>query len=534
MKIFIGVAWPYVNGPLHIGHLAGAYLAPDIFARYHRLKGNEVLMVSGSDMHGTPILVAAEKEGIRPIDFAEKYHQVDKEVFKRLGITFDLYTKTSTQNHQKIAQKIFLALLQKNYLFKKIVKQLFCSECRRFLPDRFVEGKCPHCGYEEARGDQCGSCGHTLDPTELISPYCQVCRSKPVLKEGEHFFLDLSQFSGKLTSWIREQYHWRKNVRNTSLGWLKQGLKPRAITRDLDYGVPVPIEGFDNKVLYVWFEAVIGYLSASIEWAESKREPTAWKDFWKGNSRHYYFIGKDNIPFHTLIWPAMLMGYDESLNLPYDVPANQYLNIRGEKLSKSRGTYMAVEELLDKYGVSAVRFYFTNNMPEERDTNFSHQDFVKQNNGVLVGTIGNFINRTLVFIKKSFGGRVPEGEIEADMEKEIERSFQLVGEHLGECHFQKAFGEVVSLAKFGNLYFDQNRPWEKIKTDPQECKNSIYNSVQLVSALQILIEPFLPHASTELKEQLGIVLETRNVWRFEKLPKGSQIGHAHPLFPKFT
>jgi len=530
MKIFIGVAWPYVNGPLHIGHLAGAYLAADIFARFQRLVGREVLMVSGSDMHGTPIMVEAEKAKVAPIDFATKYHQLDKKVFKKLGISFDLYTQTSTKNHKNVVQEIFLTLLKKNYLFKKKVNQFFCPRCQRFLPDRFVEGKCPFCGYLSARGDQCDACGRTLDPTELTSPLCKTCRSSPILRESEQFFLVLPQFARGLKNWIKKQTHWRKNVFKTSLGWLEEGLKPRAVTRDLDYGIPLPLPKFKTKVIYVWFEAVVGYLSASKEWAKKRGKPESFRRFWLNpECRHYYFMGKDNIPFHTIIWPAILMGFNQRLNLPYDIVANQYLNVKGEKLSKSRGNLITVEELLGKYSVDAVRFYFTYNMPENRDTDFSQESFVKQNNSILVATLGNFINRSLVFIKRYFG-EIKGGRLEEEVARKITSCFQKTGEEISQCHFQKGLREIVALGEFANLYFDKNQPWERIKGDKEAVKNTLYNCAQIIFSLSTLLEPFLPHAAGRLRRQLGIKGSLR--WEFREVRR-VKLNKIIPLFPKY-
>jgi len=530
-KIFIGVAWPYVNGPLHIGHLAGAYLAADIFARYHRLKGNRVLMVSGSDMHGTPTLVEAEKGGIKPIDFADKYHQIDKKIFKRLGVTFDLYTKTSTKNHQKVAQDIFLTLLKKKYLSKAKSTQPYCPKCQRFLPDRFVEGECPHCHHQQARGDQCDACGRTLDPTELSSPYCKTCHSTPIFKETEHYYFDLPQFSNRLQAWLKKQKHWRKNVYETALGWVKEGLKPRAVTRDLDYGVPVPLKNFKDKVIYVWFEAVIGYLSASLEWAKKQGKIEAWKGLWQDpKCRHFYFMGKDNIVFHTIIWPAMLLGYNPKLNLPYNVVANQFLNIKGEKLSKSRGRFITVEELLNQYDIGAVRFYFTYNMPETRDADFSDESFVKQNNGILVGTIGNFINRSLSFIARFFAGQIKEDRIDPQVKKKIRETFNKTGRQIEQAHFQKAIREVIGLAEFGNLYFDQNKPWERVKEEQEEPERTLYNCAQICVALSTLLEPFFPYACPKLRKQLGI--KKAPEWEFKE-QKPIKLEKISPLFKKY-
>ncbi|MBE9501054.1 MAG: methionine--tRNA ligase, partial [Chloroflexi bacterium] len=317
-RIFIGVAWPYANGSLHLGQVAGAYLPPDIFARYHRLKGNEVLMVSGSDQHGTPITLRADQEGKKPEEIAARYHQEFLDSWQKLGISFDLFTSTDTPNHHKVAQDLFLTLKDKGHIYKDTMALLYCPSCHRFLPDRYVEGTCPYCRFEGTRGDQCDNCGKPLNPVELIDPYCRICSALPEVRESEHFFLRLSAFNQQLLDWVKGQSHWKPNVLNFTINLLTEGLKDRAITRDIEWGIPVPVPGFEDKRIYVWFEAVIGYLSASKEWAGSCGDEERWRDFWQGDAKSYYFIGKDNIPFHTIIWPAMLMGYG-GLNLPYDV-----------------------------------------------------------------------------------------------------------------------------------------------------------------------------------------------------------------------
>ena len=336
-RIFIGVAWPYANGPLHLGHLAGCYLGADIFARYHRMRGNQVLMVSGSDTHGTPITIRADQEGISPAEVVERYHAEFLESWQRLGISFDLFTHTNTENHQRVVHDIFHRLRDQGYIYTDNMLLAYCPGCQRFLPDRYVEGVCPHCGYERARGDQCDQCGHTLDPQELLQAVCILCGEGPEFRESEHFFLKLSAFQDQLLDWVRKQPHWRSNVSNQTISFLEGGLKDRAITRDLTWGVPIPLEGYEGKRIYVWFEAVIGYLSAAVEWAANSGEAEKWEEFWKDPAtRSYYFIGKDNIPFHSIIWPAMLMGYGNGLNLPYDVPANEFLSLENRKFSTSQ------------------------------------------------------------------------------------------------------------------------------------------------------------------------------------------------------
>ena len=404
-RILVCVAWPYAKTSTHVGQIAGAYLPGDIFARYHRMAGSQVLMVSGSDMHGTPITVDADKEGVTPRELATRYHQQIVEIWRGLGISFDLYTETTTANHYQQTQAFFLRLYEKGFIFKDTMESPYCPIDRRFLPDRYVEGTCPYCGYEGARGDQCDNCGRTLDPTQLIAPRCRLCGSPNVeIRETEHFFLDLPQFEPSLRTWLqRETGLWRPNVLNFALNWIKEGLRPRAITRDLDWGVPIPLPGYEDKRIYVWFDAVIGYYSASIEWAERNGTPDAWKEWWElrpdgsAPSLPYYFIGKDNIAFHTIIWPAMLMGFG-GLALPYDVPANEFMTMGGTKASSSRGNVIWTRDVLDVYGADPLRYYLASTLPEGHDTDFTFEELVRRNNDELVATYGNAAHRILTFV----------------------------------------------------------------------------------------------------------------------------------------
>ena len=406
-RILVAVAWPYANGSLHLGQVAGAFLPPDIFARYHRMRGNEVLMVSGSDAHGTPVTLAAEQGGTSPEQISGKYQAEFQDNWERLGISFDLFTTTHTQNHTEVAQDIFLTLHKKGYIYQDTMLQPYCETDRRFLADRYVEGTCPHCGTERARGDQCDHCGRTLDPQDLIDMVCKICGNSPIIRETEHFFLKLSAFEEPLLKWVRAQTHWKPNVRNFTISFLEGGLRDRAITRDIEWGVPVPLEGYEGKRIYVWFEAVIGYLSATKEWAQSKGEPDRWTDFWQKECRAYYFIGKDNIPFHTIIWPAMLMGYG-GLNLPYDVPANEFLNLEGLKLSTSRDWAVWLPEYLDRYEPDPLRYVLAASMPETSDSDFSWREYLRRNNDELVATYGNLVHRALTITYRSFQGEVPQ------------------------------------------------------------------------------------------------------------------------------
>ncbi len=534
--IFIGVAWPYANSPLHLGHIAGAYLPADIFARYHRLKGNRVLMVSGSDQHGTPITIRAEQEGTTPAEVAERYHRDFLESWKGLGVSFDLFTSTTAANHARVAQDFFLRLLEKGYIYKGSVQQAYCATCRRFLPDRYVEGVCPYCGYTGARGDQCDKCGKPLNPEELKTPHCRICSSPPAFCESEHFFLKLSAFESKLLDWVNAQSNWRPNVQNFTRRYLEEGLHDRAITRDIDWGIPLPIEGFPAKRLYVWFEAVIGYLSASQEWARSTGDEDAWREFWQGDAKSYYFIGKDNIPFHTIIWPAMLMGYG-GLNLPYDVPANEYLTIEGKKLSSSRNWAVWVPDYLSRYDPDPLRYLLSINMPQTGDTDFSWREFVRRNNDELVATYGNLVQRVLTFTCRAFNGCVPApGSIDAAGQALLDKAretFGVVDDLLGRCFFKEAIKEVMALAQEANRYLEDTSPWKAIKTDRAAAATALYVAVNVISALQTMFYPFLPFSSEKLHGWLGFSGSVADDgWRIVSVPPGQRLSPAGAFFAK--
>jgi methionyl-tRNA synthetase len=537
-RILVCVAWPYANYFLHVGQIAGAYLPADIFARYQRTAGNEVLMVSGSDSHGTPITVAADKEGVDPRVIVERYHPRMLETWERLGITFDLYTSTLTENHYRTTQELFTRLLQKGLLYKRTEDQLYDPQAERFLPDRYVEGTCPRCGYQDARGDQCDNCGATLDAVELLDPRSKLTGATPVLRPSEHFFLRLTALEPALKEWVSKQAHWRRNVRNFTLGMLEEGLKDRAITRDISWGVPVPVEGYEDKRIYVWFDAVIGYLSASREWAASTGHPEAWKRFWEDpECRSYYFIGKDNIPFHTVIWPAMLMGYG-GLNLPYDVPANQYVNFSaGQKQSKSRGTATWALSLLDIYGPDVIRFYLTTIMPETSDSEFREEELVRANNDVLIATWGNLANRVISMLHRNFDGLVPRtGPLATESQAilaEAEAAFAAVGREFGECRFRNGLLEALKLAQAANRYLDDRAPWKAIKDDRGHAAETLATALSVINALKTLLSPVLPFSSQRLHEQLsqpGTVAEAG--WRFQPVAAGTRLQPAEALYTK--
>jgi methionyl-tRNA synthetase len=507
-NIGVFVAWPYANGDLHLGHIAGAYLPADIFARYHRLRGNNVLMVSGSDAHGTPITLKAKNEGRSPREVVEQYHSSMLEDFQKLGISYNLFTLTTTKNHAEVVHDFFLKLKERGDLSVKEEDQFFDEKEQMFLPDRYVSGTCPHCGYDRARGDECENCGKTYDATSIINPVSSLSGTTPVVKKTEHFFLHLEKYQDSLRAYVHDKKHWRPNVLNFTKSWIDEGLRPRAITRDVDWGVSVPLEGWESKVIYVWFEAVIGYLSASREYASLSGSSDIWQDWWKDpDSRSFYFIGKDNIPFHTVIWPIELMAYDTSLNLPYDVPANQFLNIEGEKFSTSRGTAVWVSELLEKYSSDALRYYVTSIFPETKDSNFSSEELKIKNNGELAAAWGNLVNRVIGFTVSKFDGVVPERRELTDEDKALhalrDKAFLDVSKAYEEVRLRDALRESMALAREVNKYLDRVAPWTLIKTDKEAAGHAINIAIGLIQSVNILLAPVLPCSSQKIYEAFG-------------------------------
>jgi len=535
-KILIGVAWPYAYGLLHLGQVAGAYLPADIFARYHRMKGNEVLMVSGSDQHGTPITIAAEKRKKTPAEIAAFSHRTFLESWRKLGISYDLFTTTGTANHAAVVQDIFLSLLRKGYIYRDTVSQAYCEKCQRFLADRYIEGECPFCHFIPARGDQCDKCGKPMNPAELIKPQCVLCGSTPVFRDTEHFFLKLSAFGDRLLEWVKRQEHWRPNVRNFTLQYLEEGLKDRAITRDMEWGVAVPVAGFEKKRIYVWFEAVIGYLSASREWAQSSGDGEKWRPFWEGDASSYYFIGKDNIVFHTIVWPAMLMGYG-GLNLPYDVPANEFLTIEGKKISTSRNWAVWLPDYLSRYDPDPLRYVLAVNMPESSDTDFSWREFVRRNNDELVATYGNLVNRVLTFVYRNFEGKVPASRnIDPAGERLLAHAAMAlidVDHALAQCHFKQAIKAAMALAHEANRYLDEKSPWKVIKQDRQAAADSLYVAIGAISYLRTMLSPFLPFSSQKVHEYLGFKGRVEEYgWKVAVPAGGQELVPPQPLFTK--
>src|SRR5215216_741082 len=518
--ILLAVAWPYANGPRHIGHVAGFGVPSDIFARYQRLKGNHVLMVSGTDEHGTPIQLAADKEGVTPRQLADRYNAVIGDDLRNLGLSYDTFTRTTTLNHYHVTQDLFKTLYDKGYVIKQTALGAFSASTGRTLPDRYIEGTCPICGYGEARGDQCDNCGNQLDPADLINPRSKVDGTPPVFKETEHFFLDLSAFAERLSAWIDQQGHWRPNVRSFSLNLLAE-LRPRAITRDLDWGVPIPLPEYaerDDKRIYVWFDAVIGYLSASVEWAKNRGTPDAWREWWQNpQSRHYYFMGKDNIVFHSVIWPSMLIGYGNGgeiggnrdspgLNLPYDIVSSEFLTMEGKKFSSSRGIVIYVNDVLSRYDADPLRYFLTIGGPETQDTDFTWAEFVRRNNDELVATWGNLVNRTLTNAHRNFG-EVPQPaalqSVDQALLDAVDAGFTSVGALLDGARFKAALGEVMKLAGQVNQYLSEQEPWKVIKLDRERAGTVLYAALRCVDNLKTLITPFLPFTSQKLHELLG-------------------------------
>ncbi len=527
-SVLVAVAWPYANAEIHVGNLTGSYLPADIFARYQRLRGRKVLMVSGSDSHGTPITVRADAEHTTPLEVYQRYHNGFLQLFQQLGLTYDLFTSTQTANHWNISQKMFLALKQNGFLYKESQPQWFAPSQGRFLPDRYVEGTCYICGYTNARSDQCDNCGNLLDPALLINPRSKIDGSTPELRSTEHYFLDLARLQDVVVEFLhlRESY-WRPNVLRQSLNQIEhEGLHGRAITRDLDWGIPLPkgdaTEGkeWENKRLYVWFEAVIGYVSASIEWSKIHGEEEAWREWWqKPDSRSYYFIGKDNIPFHAIIWPAEIIGAENTfdqllgsqnprrLNLPYDVPANEFMNLEGQKISGSRNWAVWASDFLSRYDPDTLRYYLTVNMPESKDTDWDWEEFYHRNNDELVATWGNLANRVLAFANKHWEGKVPEPgpltALDEDLLRTVNDGFKSVGDELEAVHLRAALAEAMRIASEVNKYLDQTAPWQSVKTSRQDAARAIYTAIRAIDSLKILFSPFLPFTSERLHAMLG-------------------------------
>jgi methionyl-tRNA synthetase len=516
-KILVAVAWPYAAGPRHIGHVAGFGVPSDVFARYHRLRGNDVLMVSGTDEHGTPVMVVADREGLSPREAADKYNELTRNDLRNLGISYDLFTRTTTANHGRVVRDLFRTLYDKGFIFEETMLGAFSATTGHTLPDRYIEGTCPNCGSPNARGDQCDNCGKQLDPIDLIHPRSKIDGSTPEFRETKHLFLDLPAFRDRLLEWIESKDYWRANVRNFSLE-LAREIKPRSVTRDLDWGIRVPVPGYEedpNKRIYVWIDAVVGYLSAAVEWAAARGRPEAWREWWQDPAaRHFYFMGKDNIVFHTIIWPSELLGYGtggelgagEPLTLADNVVASEFLTMERRQFSASRGVGILIKDFLERYDADALRYYLIASGPETHDTDFTWAEFVRRNNDELVATWGNLVNRTLASAHRTFGA-VPEPAALTDRDREliaaVEGGFGEVGTHVEAARFRAGLAEAMRLATLVNEYTSEQQPWALVKTDRERAATVLYVALRCVDSLKIIFTPFLPFSSQRLHELLG-------------------------------
>jgi methionyl-tRNA synthetase len=534
-RILVAVAWPYASGPLHLGHLGGAYLPPDIFARYHRLIGNEVLMVSGSDANGTPITVKADEMGVSPKEVVDTYHPEILGYWNRLGISFDLFTTTMTENHHRVTQDFFLRLLENGYMIKGKSLQFYDPEAERFLPDRYVEGECPHCGYPDARGDQCDNCGRTLDPVDLVNPRSRLSGATPEQRETEHYFMDLPAFKDRLQEWLESKTTWRKHVRNWALGMVED-MPVRAMTRDIDWGIDVPVDDLGpGKKIYVWFDAVIGYLSAAIEWASYTDDPDAWERWWKDpEAESYYFVGKDNIPFHAVIWPAMLMGRGD-LNLPTDVPANQYITFKGSKASKSKGIGRSIGWYAERLQPDALRYAIASVFPEHDDTDLSDDEIIRRVNEELVATWGNLVNRVLSMSSRNFEGTVPPpGEMTEEDEEILEladATLDTVADHIEKTELRAGLRTGMDAATEVNAYLNSTEPWRILKDDPERAGTILWVAIQAIAAIRVALYPYLPHTTAIIGEMLGTGPDVVS-WSSPRVPGGTALGEISPVFIK--
>jgi len=534
-NILVAVAWPYASGSRHLGHIGGAYLPADIFARYHRVVGNNVLMVSGSDVHGTPITVRADAEGVEPIDIVNKYHNEFLGYWEKLGISWDNYTTTMTDTHIEVVHDIFNKLLEKGFIDKQKSLQAYDPGENKFLPDRYVEGTCPYCSYGEARGDQCDSCSKTLDPEELINPISKISGNKAEFKETEHFFLKLSLLEDQLASWLDEKERWRPHVINWAKSFVKDGLQDRAITRDLDWGIEIPVDDLGSgKKIYVWFEAVIGYLSASKEWAKNNGNEKEWTEWWNNESAEtYYFIGKDNVPFHAVIWPSILLAY-EGLNLPTNVPANQYILVKGEKASASRGVGKNLQEYLDEWNPDALRYALASALPEQSDSEISEDEMIRRNNEELVAAWGNLVQRVFTQIQNNFSkiSEIDEAnDVDKKLLKEMSESYDIVGQLIEKVELKTSLQESMRYVSKVNGYLNETEPWKVIKEDEKRAGRILYTALEAIDSCANLLYPFMPSTSDLVRS--AIPRETENLWGLNKIKTGVELKEIGLLFNKF-
>ena len=537
-KYIVTSALPYANGDLHIGHVAGAYLPADIFVRYLKLKKRDVIFICGTDEHGAPISIKAEAEKTTPEKIVERYHARIKQAFDGIGIEFDNFSGTARTEHHKLSQEFFTNLLNQDFISKKTSEQFYDVEKKRFLPDRYVEGTCPHCGSDGARGDQCDACGKLIDTITLKNPVSKLSGKQPVIKQTTHWYLDLPKFVNDLEKWLQTKTYWKENVHRFIMNWLQEGLIERAITRDIDWGIPVPLHDANGKVLYVWFDAPIGYISSTIEWAKRNGNPDLWEDYWLNeNTKLIHFIGKDNIPFHTIIWPAILMKQDKNYVLPYDVPANEYLNIKGQKTSTSRNYAIWVNDFLESFEGEYLRYILAANAPETKDSDFSWEDFQNKINNDLANTLGNLANRVFAFSKKYFDASISEPKYLSDLSvKALKKANELVVEienSYEHYRVRHAVKNSIDIARIGNKYFDETKPWVTIKENKQQAEETLFVCAELLRLISIVFSPIMPQKMKQLQDMLG--LEQISNWDFI-LNKANvfKIRNVVPLIPKVS
>ena len=533
VRVLVAVAWPYASGSRHLGHLAGAYLPADIYARYQRLAGNDVLMVSGSDVHGTPITVRADAEGVTPSEIVERYHSEFCCQWEMLGISWDLYTTTGTPNHAEVTQDMFLVQLQNGYIDKRVSEQFYDPVGERFLPDRYIEGTCPRCDYGAARGDQCEHCGTTLDATDLIEPRSKISGAVPELRPTEHFYFRYSDFTEKVDAWLKTRRRWRPHVLNSSLGWTNEGLQDRAITRDLDWGVELPVDDLgEGKRIYVWYDAVIGYLSASKEWAARRGDPDAWKRWWHNDDAHHvYFVGKDNIPFHAMLWPAQLMGYG-GLHLPDNVPANQYVTFSGAKMAAGRGVGLTIGEGLSLFEPDALRYALAAALPEHADTEVSIEEIARRINDELVATWGNLVNRVLSLAQSALGGVIPEvGDRHSSDTALLSATDDALSEEadcIERVELRAGLRRAMEAAARVNAYLNSNEPWKLASVDPDRAAAVLVTALEAMAGVRTGLAPYLPFSTAALDGLFGPVEH----WERPDLPPGTRMPEPEPLFAK--
>ena len=540
-RILVTSALPYANGPIHLGHLAGAYLPADLYVRFQRLKKRDVIYICGSDEHGVPITIAAEKKGVSPQVIVDEFHFRNKAAFEKFGMSFDYYGRTSAKIHHETSQQIFLDLHKKGLFNKKIEKQLYDEKAKMFLADRYVKGTCPSCSYPDAYGDQCEKCGTTLSPAELIDPKSALTGEKPVYRETEHWYLPLGDLQEKVAKWIETKKHWKTNVLGQVKSWLNEGLMDRAVTRDLSWGIPVPLEHAEGKVLYVWFDAPIGYISATKEWALEKGDTELWKKYWQDKqTKLVHFIGKDNIVFHCIMFPATLMELGDYV-MPDNVPANEFLNLEGNKLSTSKNYAVWLEDYVQKFAIDPLRYYLTVNAPESKDADFTWQEFQQRNNSELADILGNFINRTLTFAGKRYDGKVPErgvlDELDKDMLSTLQEAPQKIGKYYETFEFRKAVYAFMDIGRAANKYFNDQEPWRTAREDEAKCATTINICIHAVQTLAVLMVPLLPFSAEKAWRMAGHKDSVHEqLWDTAgeiSMPAGHKLGKTTILFRKF-